>query len=356
MASARTLRSVAFAITVSAFSLAAVLPASAQRGDFYAGKTVKIIIGTPAGGGYDVYGRLLARHLSRHVPGNPTVIPVNMPGASSLNAANYLANIGPKDGTELLLIVQSLPLVQLSGSSAVRFDLARFNWIGNMSDSATITFAWHTSGVKTIEDARQRELVVGATTNAALGGLHPEIMNRFLGTKFKIIYGYKGGDEVDLAMERGELAGRGGTSWLALKAVRGRWIEQNQIHILAQVGLAREPDLPDVPLIQELATDDRARQALLFYSQLSAVGRAFAVADGVPEEQVRMLRKAFDDAVADPALIGDADKQKLELRPTNGLELQKVVGTMLRIDPSLLVIPDELRGEASAGRSSKKAK
>jgi tripartite-type tricarboxylate transporter receptor subunit TctC len=332
----------------------AATPAVAQKSaDYYAGKQVKVIVGAPAGGGYDVYGRLLGRHIGRHIPGNPTVIVVNMPGAVSLNAANYLANVGPKDGTEMLLVIQSLPLVQLSGASVVRFDLARFNWIGNMSDSATITFAWHTSGVRTIEDARKRELVVGATAAAALGGLHPEIMNRFLGTRFKIIYGYKGGDEIDLAMERGEISGRGGTSWLALKAVRQRWIEGKQINILAQVALKREPDLADVPLIQELAENEEARQALLFYSQLSAVGRAIAVADGVPAEPVAILRKAFDAAVADPALIADADRQKLEFRPSSGEELQKVVTDMLKIDPRLLVIPDEIRGEASGAKGGK---
>lgn len=162
--------------TIGAAVLAAAMtpPALAQKpADFYAGKQVKMIVGTPAGGGYDVYGRLLARHIGRHIPGNPTVVPVNMPGAASLNAANYLANIAAKDGTEMLLIVQSLPLVQLSGSSAVRFDLAKFNWIGNLSDSATITFSWHTSNVRTIEDARRHELVTGATAASALGGLHP---------------------------------------------------------------------------------------------------------------------------------------------------------------------------------------
>lgn len=338
-------------VVAGILAVGAATPAGAQ---FYAGKQVKMIVGAPSGGGYDVYGRLLSRHIGRHIPGNPTVVPVNMPGAASLNAANYLANIGAKDGTEMLLIIQSLPLVQLSGSSMVRFDLGKFNWIGNMSDSATITFSWHTSNVKTLDDVRQHELVTGATAPSALGSLHPEIMNRFLGTKFKIIYGYKGGDEIDLAMERGEIQGRGGTSWLALKAVRQRWIEAKQINVLAQVGLRREPDLPDVPLIQEIAPNERARQALLFYSQLSALGRPIAFAGGVPAENVAIMRKAFDAVMADPALLAESDKQKLELRPQSGVELQKVITEMLQIDTSLLVIPDEIRGEASGakGKSS----
>ena len=200
-------------------ALAAMSHGAHAQTDFYAGKQIKMIVGTAPGGGYDIYGRLLARHIGRHIPGRPTVVVVNMPGAASLTAANYLANIAPRDGTEMLMVVQSLPLMQVAGSDKARFDLEKFSWIGNMSDSANTVLAWKTAGVKTLDDARRLELIMGSTTASSLGGIYPAIMNKALGTKFRIIHGYESGDAIDLAMERGEVNARV-VSWSALKAYR----------------------------------------------------------------------------------------------------------------------------------------
>jgi tripartite-type tricarboxylate transporter receptor subunit TctC len=328
------------------FVIAAMLaasPAAAQPVEnFYAGKTVKLIVGTGPGGGYDIYGRLLVRHISRHIPGHPTVVVVNMPGASSLTAANYLANVAPKDGTELLLIVQTLPIVQVAASDKVRFDLARFNWVGNMSDASNIFLSWHTSPAKTMKDAQEQELIMGSTTPSSLGGMYPAVANQVLGTKFKIIHGYASGDAIDIALERGEVQGRAGNSWPALKAYRGYWIRDRLISVMVQVGLRKEPDLPTVPLLTEFARDDRERQILQFYSSLVASGRALATGPDVPADRVAALRRAFDAALADPALLAEAEKQGLELSPLAGDKVQDVVTTMVRTRPELLQIDRKL--------------
>ena len=303
---------------------------------FYAGRQVKMIVGTGPGGGYDVYGRLIARHIGRHIPGKPNVVVVNMPGASSMTAANYLANIAPKDGTELLMIVQALPMVQVSGAPTVRFDLGKFNWIGNMSDSANVLIAWRTSGVSTMDDARSKQLLVGSTTPGSIGGIYPVLMNHVLGTKLKIINGYESGDAIDLAMERGEIQGRAGIGWAGLKAARASWLKENKIAVIVQTGLQKEPDLPDVPLMTDLARNDTERQVLNFYSSLVALGRAIATGPGAPPARVAALRKAFDESLADPLLIADADKSGLEVRGLNGEKLQKVVETMVATPKELL--------------------
>ena len=197
-------RAAAFAATVFAAG-----PGCGQTVEqFYAGKTVKLIVGTANGGGYDLYGRFLARHIGKHIPGRPNVISVNIPGAASMNAANYLATIAPKDGTEILTVVQTLPLVQATRNDKVRFDLAAFNWLGNMTTSPNTFISWRDSGVRSIEDAREKELVVGATGPTAIGYLYPTIVNKTLGTKFRIVLGYSNGEAADLAMERGEISGR----------------------------------------------------------------------------------------------------------------------------------------------------
>ncbi len=345
------MKRIALLTTFAAWSIASISAAHAQTAApdaqsaeaFYTGKQVKMIVATGPGGGYDIYGRLIARHIGRHIPGKPNVVVVNMPGASSMTAANYLANIAPRDGTELLMIVQALPMVQVAGSANVRFDLGKFNWIGNMSDSANVLIAWHTSGLKTMEDVRRKELLVGSTTPGSIGGIYPVLMNQVLGTKLKVINGYESGDAIDLAIERGEVQGRAGIGWAGLKSARSSWIRDHKVSVIVQTGLQKEPDLQDVPLMTDLARNDTERQVLNFYSSLVALGRAITTGSGVPADRVKALRKAFDDAVADPLLIADAEKTGLEVRGLGGEKLQKVVETMvstpkdvLQLDASML--------------------
>jgi len=324
--------------------LGAASAASAQSADtFYAGKRIKMIAGAPVGGGYDLYSRLLARHIGRHIPGEPSVFVVNMPGAASVNAASYLANAAPQDGTELLMVVQTIPMAQLTRGIGARFDLARFHWLGSMSDDANVFISWHTTGVRSLKDVQEREFVVGATNQTAIGGMYPAIMNKFMGTRFKIVLGYKSGESIDLAMERREIDGRAGASWSALKAVRAHRLRDNEINVFLQIGLRKEPDLSDVPLLVELARDETERKVLQFYSSLTAVARAVAVGPGVPPERVAVLRRAFMATLTDPALLAQAAKQSIDIRPVAGEQLQRVVTDMVETDPAILRL-DEIAG------------
>ncbi len=325
------------ALLTGATLLNTAITAGAQPVEtFYAGKRIKMVAGAPVGGGYDLYSRLLARHIGKHIPGEPQVFVVNMPGAASVNAANYVANVAPQDGTELLMVVQTIPMAQLTRGIGARFDLARFHWLGSMSDDANVFIAWHTTGVRSIRDVQEREFVVGATNQTAIGGMYPAIMNRFMGTKFKIVLGYKSGESIDLAMERREIDGRAGASWSSLKAVRAHRLRDNEINVFLQIGLRKEPDLADVPLLIELARNETERKVLQFYSSLTAVARAVAVGPGVPPERVAVLRHAFAATLADPALLADAARQSIDIRPVAGEQLQQIVTGMVETDPAIL--------------------
>lgn len=344
LAPVAALRTEACALAL-AFVLLSGIPAGAGEIDaFYAAHPVKVVVGTGPGGGYDIYGRLIARYIGRYITGNPKVIVANMPGASSLTAANYIANVAPKDGTEILLPVQTLPLAQVAGNGKARFDLRRFNWLGNMSNSANTVFMMHKSPVTDIASAKRQEVTVGATSPASLGGIYPAVMNNLLGTKLKIIFGYESGDAIDLALERGEVEGRAGTSWAALKAYRADWLREKKIRIIAQVGLEAEQDL-DAPLLTDLASNDEQRDVLKFFSSLVAVGRALALGPDVPAARVAALRQAFDEAMKDPELRADAERQRLELRAVSGPRIQAAVAAMTSADARVLDYVPGLRHE-----------
>jgi hypothetical protein len=305
--------------------------------EFYAGKQVKMICSSDVGGGYDVYSRLFARHLGKHLPGRPIVLPINMPGAAGVTAAGYFANSAARNGTELLMVVQTLPMVQVTQAGKARFDLGAFNWIGNMDESANVFVASRSSGVRSIDDVMTRELVVGSTSPNAIGGILPDVTNRILGTKFKIIHGYKSGEAIEIAMQRGEVNGRAGASWSAMKALRGSSLRTEEINVLLQAGNRKEPDLMDVPLLTDLARTERERAALAFYSGMTALARAIATTPEVPLERVAALRKAFDNTLADPDLIAEAQKSNLEIRPLSGMALQDLVERMTRTDRALIL-------------------
>jgi tripartite-type tricarboxylate transporter receptor subunit TctC len=235
------------------------------------------------------------------------------------------------------MIVQTLPIVQVTRKGSGRFDLAAFNWIGNMDDSANVFISTRASGIKTIEDARQSELIVGSTTPSAIGGILPEMSNRLLGTRFRIVNGYKSGEAIDLALQRGEVNGRAGASWSAMKALRGRQIEAGEINVFLQAGLRREPDLSGVPLMTDLASNEHDASILSFYSGMAALARAIATTPGAPADRIIMLRSAFEAAMSDPALLDEAEKSGLQVRPLSGDKLQEIIGTMVKISPELLL-------------------
>jgi len=293
--------------------------------DFYKGKTVDLYIGTSVGGGYDAYARLLSRHMGRHVPGNPIFVPKNMEGGGGIRLANFLYNVAPKDGSTFGTFNRGTGFDPLLGNKGAQFDATRFNWIGSANNEVSVCVAWHTTGVTKYEGLFSKELVVGASGPAADTYQFPKIANGVLGTRFRIIAGYPGGNDIDLAMERGEVQGRCGWSWTSIKATHQPWLDQNKIHILFQIGLSKHPDLPTVPLIMDLArtAEERAIFKVIFGRQMMAW--PFTAPPGVPKERISVLRDAFMDTMKDKEFLAEAAKAGLEIRPVSGVDIQKLV-------------------------------
>jgi tripartite-type tricarboxylate transporter receptor subunit TctC len=304
--------------------------------DFYRGKRINLVIGYGVGGGYDLYARLLARFMSEHIPGRPTIVPQNMPGAGSRGAGNWLYNVAPKDGTVIATLGQATPTDQALGQPGIQFDARRFNWIGNMVVVNNVMFVWAASGVRTIDDAKQKQLAIGATGAASPSVLYPQVSNNLLGTKFKIVSGYPGGGDISIAIERREVDGRGSDSWASMKANHASWLSERKINILFQVGPKREADLPDTPLWSELEDNPEERQVLEVLSGDVAVGRPILTAPDVPAERVKALRDAFDATVKDPKFIAAAEQQRMYLNPMGGEELQQIVSNIASPSPAVI--------------------
>jgi hypothetical protein len=302
------------------------MPASAQTpADFFKGKTIEVYIGTSPGGGYDLYSRILSRHMGRHVPGNPTLVPKNMTGGGGIRLANYLYNAAPKDGSVFGTFNRGIGFEPLLGNKTAQFDATRFNWLGSTNDEVSICVAWHTTGVQRWQQVLDRELVVGASGVGADTYQYPKVVNGVLGTKFKIVTGYRGGNDIDLAMERLEVQGRCSWSWSSVKATHPSWLPEKRFNILFQMGLSRHPELPDTPLIMDLAKadEDRAIFKLIFGRQVMAW--PFALPPDVPQDRVETLRQAFNATMHDQEFLADAAKAKFEIRPVSGLAIQKLV-------------------------------
>jgi tripartite-type tricarboxylate transporter receptor subunit TctC len=324
-------------LTAVAALAALISPAAADPvADFYHGKTVTMAVGTSPGGDYDLRMRMVARYIGKHIPGNPTVIATNMPGAGQMLVANWLANVAPKDGTVMVALSQNMAVNQATGANGVKYDVRQFNWIGNTTDTPNVINAWHTTGIKTIQDVMQRELVVGATGTASGSYLYPYALNQLVGTKFKIVTGYPGGNDVNLAMERGEVGGRGSNSWASWKSTRPLWLSEKKIVILVQVGVKRNPELPDIPTMQDLAKNDMDRQVLTFISVDSAISRPLVTNAGVPRERVEALRRAFDATMKDPEFLAEAEKSKTDISPMTGEEAQKIAESTIATAPEVL--------------------
>jgi tripartite-type tricarboxylate transporter receptor subunit TctC len=297
--------------------------------DFYKDKQIKMIIGTGAGGSYDFSGRMIGRHIHRHIAGNPTMVMQNMPGAGSINAANYVYGIAPQDGTVIGGIVQIIPLNHVFDDPGVRFDAGKFQWIGNPSSSVNVYAIWHTAPLKSMDDMFQAPLIFGGTSRTGSGGADIALVNNVLGTKFVLVTGYKGGADIDLAIERGEVHGRAGQSWDGWKLTKPDWIKEGKIKILMQMGLARDKDLKDVPLMTELAKTEEQKMILGLFSDSVALGRPLVFGPGVPAERVKMLRDAFRMTMSDPEFIAEAQKAGYEVSPIYGEDLQGIVARML---------------------------
>src|SRR5579883_274901 len=332
------------ALAVAGLNLFAVSAHADPVADFYHGKTLSLIIGTSAGNDYDFRGRLLAKYLGRHIPGEPAIVPQNMPGAGGIKAANYLATIAPRDGTTLHMIMSNMMSSQAIGAQGVQFDTRKFFWIGNTTSTPNVTVAWYKSGVTSIEQVKTRELIVGAP-GGTLGVVYATAMNALLGTKFKIVTGYPGGNEVNLAMERGEIDGRASNSWASWKSTRPDWVKDKKIIVLVQVGLKRAPDLADVPLLNELARNDMDRQVLTFLSADTAIARALVKTPDTPADRVEALRRAFDATMKDPDFLADAEKTNMDIDPMSGAESQKIADSIVNTSPQVLARAKAVLGD-----------
>lgn len=316
--------------------LAFAQAASAQGvADFYKGKSIDLYIGYSVGGAYDLYARYLARHMGKHIPGNPAVVPKNMEGAGSLRLANWLYNVGPKDGTTFGIIGRGTGFDTLLGNKAAQFDATKFTWIGSANNEVSICVAWHTSNIVKFEDMLEKPLIVGGTSSSADTDQFPRIANGVLGTKMRVITGYPGGNEVGLAMERGEVQGRCGWSWSSVKSTHQKWLDEKRFRILVQLALSKHPDLPDVPLIVDLAKNDEQRQILQLIFARQVMGRPFVAPPGVPRERADALRKAFMDTMTDKDFLADAEKAQLEITPVPGNQVENLVKDIFSAPPDV---------------------
>jgi len=298
----------------------------ASAADFFKGKTITMSTHVAPGDGYDTYLRLLSRHYSRHVPGAPAIVVFNQPGAGGLLSINYAAKRAPQDGTWIAMASQGLYLHEALEKPGLEASLREFKWIGNMNSSANVTATWRLSGVKTIQDAMTKEVNVGSTGAGAITSIVPAIMNSILGTKFKIIYGYQGGAAQNLAMERGEIDGRSVNTWDGYKALQPDAIANGDLHILVQISMHKEPDLPHVPRLIDLVQGDPEKEAIArFLSQGMSISRSIAAPPGTPDDSVSLLRSAFDSTMTDPLFQAEAAKLGAEISPASGVQVQQVV-------------------------------
>jgi tripartite-type tricarboxylate transporter receptor subunit TctC len=326
-------------IAVAGSDAARAQDAAADLANFYRGKQMRIIVRSGPGGGFDLYSRLLARHIVKHIPGHPTMVAQNMPAGGGLAAVSYVAEVAPQDGTVVTMIGQSLPFDQALGyTPSFKQDLRTFHWIGNLSDSNILTYTWHTRGIKSMDDARAREVSLGSTGAGDVGSWLPAIYNSVLGTKFKIINGYQGFAQVKLAMERGEVDGFGANPLASIVSTQPQLLRDHLISILVQVGLQREKLLPEVPLLTELARAGDEREVLAFVTKAMSVGRPIGVGPGVPADRVAALRKAFDATLTDPDFIAEAKKSNMDIGPMDGATVQRLV-------EDVQSAPDQLRAK-----------
>jgi tripartite-type tricarboxylate transporter receptor subunit TctC len=332
-----------FKIAALAALLAHGMIGAAQANDeFFKGKTITFIVPTAPGGGYDTYSRLIARHIGRFLPGEPDIVPQNMPGAGGTRAANFLYNVAPKDGTTIGMVDQAVHLNHVLGTAGLKADPDRFNWVGRLLSNSAVLYAWHTARVKKIEDVFSHELIV--STSGAASRLNWTVLNNVVGTRFKIITGYKGTTDSRLAMIRGEVEALS-QPWSVLKLEGVQLLKNWQINLLLQSGIKKNADLPQVPRMVDLAKTEDDRALLALFASPSEIGRSVVAPPGVPPDRVAAFRKAFAAAVRDPAMLEEVRKLKLELEPLDGAALQAIVVGKGPPPPELVVRARQAAGQ-----------
>jgi tripartite-type tricarboxylate transporter receptor subunit TctC len=326
-------------VVVFVVSTAAVATAQDLRG-----KDINLYVGSGAGGPYDAYARLIGRHLGRHLPGNPSVVVQNMPGASGRRLLNYMINVAPKDGSAIATIQRGVPFEPLMGEG--QFDVGRIAWLGNANNETNVCMAWHTSPVRTIEDVRTRTMVVGSSGPASTDSIYPNVLNALHGMKFKVVEGYKSATETHIAMERGEVDGRCGISFDTLQSLNAEWLRDKKVRMLVQIGLDKLPELAGVPSVFDLSTSEEERQIWALWAAPLKMGRPFFAPPGMPAERVNLLRRAFDATMADPELRAEAGRMNLAVEASTGEQVAALLRQIYATPKSVV----EKAAAASKGR------
>ncbi len=324
--------------------VAASATAQAQSvADFYRGKTVTLIVGSEPGGGYDLTARVVARHLARHIPGHPAIVVQNKPGAGSVIAANYTYEVASKDGTVIAGVQRPIPFLQIFGDPSPRYDARKIHWLGSTSNELGVVAVWHTAPQRTLDDLFKIETIVGSVGVAADTDIYPRALNKILGTKFKIVGGYRGQAAISLAMERGEIQGTGNWSWSDIEKGKLDWLRAKKIRILLQLDLKKgsSPWLRDVPQVMDIARNDEQRSVFRILMAMKALGRPYFVAPGVPADRVEALRTAFGAMMSDPEFVEEARRTLGSVDPVLGADMQKIVADIYASPANVIAVARE---------------
>jgi tripartite-type tricarboxylate transporter receptor subunit TctC len=321
-----------------ALAMLASPPASAQNdaAAFYRGKQIRLVVGSAAGSGYDLNARLVARYLSNHIPGNPSIIVQNQPGAASIVMVNALANTAARDGTVMGAPINGAITAPLLEPSAAHFDPLKLGWIGSSNRDTQVCYVWHTSPIQKLSDLQTTEIVVGATNPGTTQVDYPQVAAKILGLKFKIVSGYKGTTDIHLAMERGEVQGMGSNGWLSLKALKSDWVADKKVRLITVFNENPDPELKGVPSIFTLAKTEADKQALRLMVARLEYGRPFFFPPGVPTYLLTAMRKAFDETMNDPAFIAEAAKVNIDIDAISGQKVEEIITQVLKTPPDVV--------------------
>lgn len=309
-------------------SIAALCAGSAlaqSPADFYRAKTVTLVVGYAPGGGYDIYTRLLARHLGNHIPGAPAVIVQNMPGAAGVVASNNIYVASPKDGTVVAAVDQNIPMFQLLGGKGVKYDATRFAWLGSMAASNGIAMTWAETGVTSLEDAKKREVSMGTTGANDDAYIYAKALNALLGTRFRTIQGYSGTSSVNMALEKGEVEAMGRSTYYGFASQRPDWLRDRKVNIIVQFGFQKQPEIANVPMLLDLVTDTESKQIAGLISMPTSIGYSHWLSPDVPADRIAALRAAYKATLADPALLEESKQRGIEVKPRTPEDIASLV-------------------------------
>jgi tripartite-type tricarboxylate transporter receptor subunit TctC len=318
-------------LLIGLFGLVFALPQAAwtePAADFYRGKTITLTVGYSAGGGYDTYARILAHHMTRHIPDNPAIVVQNAPGAGSMRAANMIYNVAPKDGTAFGMFGRGIALEPLIGTSPAQFDATKFLWLGSGTEEAAVVVIRAAAGIKTWADMLEKPFTVGGEGTGSDPDVYALMLKNVFGVKLRLVSGYPGTTEMALAVERGEVDGRASWSWTSLKSLKPDWIEKKTIEIPVQLNMHSSPDLKSVPLIGDFAKTERQRQIVKLVISRQIMGRPFMAPPGLPPDRAAALRTAFDETMKDPEFVKEATARGQEVNPVSGPELDKLIAEL----------------------------